>query len=364
MYKFSYVPSDGSFNRKTLNVLWMLFFAILVCQAALLPLAQSTLPRFSLHNYVMQNFVQIDISLLAINLLLEFILRKFKKLAEIAVIAGTHLYTYTIVLGMISEPYIAAILTVLPVIVAVFYLKTTYIIVAISINLIGNIIIVIWDGTYNYYDMSALTAVIGVSLSIALIGRTMERRGYQLLKTLEKSMESEQEYMIQNIVMDRMSKLDLLTELYNHKTFHEYFDRLIDHHGQLSFALHLAVMDIDNFKKVNDTYGHAVGDIALKMVAEQIKKHTGPDDFAARYGGEEFVTLLTTIDADEALATLEKLREAIASTPIPEMDGMCVTVSIGLHTYQAGDTKTTSFQRADQALYEAKRTGKNKIVVR
>lgn len=176
-------------------------------------------------------------------------------------------------------------------------------------------------------------------------------------------MKSEQDLRIQNIIMDRLSKIDPLTDLYNHKTFHEYLGWLIDHQQNNPFPMQLAVLDIDNFKKVNDQYGHWVGDIVLKQVAAVVLKHIATDDFAARYGGEEFVVILTAKQLDESYSIMEQIRIGIATMPVEEMNGESVTVSIGMHEFSVRDTKSDTFQQADDALYKAKKTGKNRIVL-
>ncbi|CAM3548809.1 diguanylate cyclase [Marinicrinis lubricantis] len=183
------------------------------------------------------------------------------------------------------------------------------------------------------------------------------------LRDLEKSMKSEQELMVRNILMDKQSKMDALTGLYNHKSYHEYMDKLIEQTQLIEFNLQLVIVDIDNFKKVNDTFGHAAGDIALTVVSERIMEHMDSNDFAARYGGEEFVILLTSKNDEMNARILEQIRASIEHTPIEEMRGANVTVSMGAYTVRRGDSKEKVFNEADGALYRAKRTGKNKIVI-
>ena len=358
-----YVPDNGMFERNTMNILWMTLIIITLAQFIFYPFVASDDASITFSSFFFDNYTTINLFLILFNLALEAVIRLRRNLAEISIIIGVHLFTLVVVIARMEQVQIATVITLLPVILSIYYLRRDYIIYSFVMNVVFNVLILIINDTYDLMHVSMLIVIVSLALGTMMIGFGIMKRGIDLIASLEKSMKSEQEYMIKNIVMDRVSKLDPLTDLYNHKTFHEYFDRLIDHHGQLVFPLHLAVLDIDNFKQVNDTFGHAVGDIALKMVAEQIRKHTGPDDFAARYGGEEFVVLLTTVDDEEAYHIMEQLRASIAATPIPEMDGLCVTVSIGLHTYRTGDTKSVSFQRADQALYDAKRTGKNKLVV-
>jgi diguanylate cyclase (GGDEF)-like protein len=125
--------------------------------------------------------------------------------------------------------------------------------------------------------------------------------------------------------------------------------------------LHLAIIDIDNFKKVNDTYGHWAGDIVLKSVSRCIKELLTPNEFVARYGGEEFTVIFTEKTVGEAYQMLDNIRLEIAQTKHPELDHQSVTVSIGLESYVEGEGRENLFKRADHSLYTSKKTGKNKI---
>ena len=101
--------------------------------------------------------------------------------------------------------------------------------------------------------------------------------------------------------MDKLTKTDALTDLYNHMTFHEYFEKLIEQHEQNGLPLQLAIFDIDNFKLVNDMFGHRAGDAVLQRVSELIRSKVSTNDFVARYGGEEFAILFTDKLKMEAL---------------------------------------------------------------
>ena len=128
------------------------------------------------------------------------------------------------------------------------------------------------------------------------------------------------------------------------------------------------IMDIDHFKKVNDTWGHPVGDQVIKTVVNIIGKSIRPDDLLARVGGEEFGVLLTDIDTERAKALAERIRENVESLTgdnpeyaIPQK----VTISIGAGVTQENALNPNEIYRlADNALYEAKETGRNKVVVR
>lgn len=157
---------------------------------------------------------------------------------------------------------------------------------------------------------------------------------------------------------------DSLTGLPNRDAYmergHLEFTRWKRYHDPLV----LAVVDIDHFKKVNDTFGHQAGDKVLKLVGLGLKKRLREVDFIARYGGEEFVILLPKTAPEAAFATLNKVREAIATTPFHfKRQPVTITVSIGISAFMDDDTLDVVFARADKALYKAKADGRNRCEI-
>ena len=189
------------------------------------------------------------------------------------------------------------------------------------------------------------------------------RRGRELMLYLQSSYESHQQLLVKTVWMDKLTKTDALTDLYNHMTFHEYFEKLIEQHEQNSLPLQLAILDIDHFKLVNDMFGHRAGDAVLQRVSEPIRTKVSANDFVARYGGEEFAILFTDKLKMEALKLVEQIRQDIAQAPHELQQGKSVTVSVGFAEYATGEGKEHFFNRADDALYKAKTTGKNKTVI-
>jgi diguanylate cyclase (GGDEF)-like protein len=129
-------------------------------------------------------------------------------------------------------------------------------------------------------------------------------------------------------------------------------------------SLSALAFDLDHFKSVNDTYGHAVGDIVLAHAARVLRDMARETDIVARLGGEEFVTVMPGASEDQAFAVAERIRAFLANEPIltPGGQSLRITTSVGLATARAGDASIhTVLQRADKALYEAKRTGRNRI---
>jgi len=159
------------------------------------------------------------------------------------------------------------------------------------------------------------------------------------------------------------ARLDPLTRLANRKSFDERFAQEAQRRSRNDVPVTLLLWDLDNFKLINDTYGHRVGDRVLQGVATCFMTGLRPDDFVARIGGEEFVVLLTGLTLERSLAIAEQLRLSVQAlrfhfrgTPVP------VTVSCGITDLRVNDAAGAAFDRADAALYRAKHGGKNACV--
>jgi diguanylate cyclase len=164
----------------------------------------------------------------------------------------------------------------------------------------------------------------------------------------------------------RESLLDPLTKVANRKCFDERLDTAVNEASPSAEPLCLLIIDIDNFKSFNDTYGHQTGDQVLRLVAMTLKSNIMANDLAARYGGEEFVAILTSTDMEGAVIIAENIRQAIQSKQLlkrstNEKLGR-ITASFGVAAFRAGDTPGTLIERADRCLYAAKRAGRNRVV--
>ena len=156
--------------------------------------------------------------------------------------------------------------------------------------------------------------------------------------------------------------LDALTNLNNRRQFETRLGQEISITKRQNNPLCAMMIDIDFFKKVNDTYGHAAGDEVLREVAARIKTHLRESDIPSRYGGEEFAVLLPYTHIEEAKIVGERLRKAVESKPV-ELDNQTinVTISMGLAEYNRKESGEELFERADKALYEAKTSGRNRV---
>lgn len=165
--------------------------------------------------------------------------------------------------------------------------------------------------------------------------------------------------------------LDALTGYNNRHQFEKRLKETTASAKRQNQSLCCIMSDIDFFKKVNDTYGHAVGDCVLKTVAKTIKKELRESDIASRYGGEEFIFLLPHTNLDEAVVVAERLRKKVEKKKINieeyKIEGVkeiSVTISIGVSEFDKKDKMPeTMYKNADSALYEAKESGRNRVVV-
>jgi len=158
------------------------------------------------------------------------------------------------------------------------------------------------------------------------------------------------------------SRTDALTGVNNRRHFSELLGAEIERCRRYSCCLSVMMFDLDHFKKVNDTYGHAAGDEALRTFARTLQRSgLRKNDYWGRLGGEEFALALPETDLDSALIPAERIRSMLEETSVQHGPVMFrITVSIGISQYQPGDTIETVLGRADQAMYEAKQTGRNR----
>ena len=155
---------------------------------------------------------------------------------------------------------------------------------------------------------------------------------------------------------------DFLTGLYNRRAFEDMTARWLNE-GESAQVLSCIIWDIDHFKQVNDTHGHAVGDTVLQSVAGVLGERVAESDLAARLGGEEFVTVVRGAEPNALLAWAESVREQVATLRYDGLDALSVSVSCGIAVCQRGDSLVSLLARADRALYDAKTQGRNRCLL-
>lgn len=162
----------------------------------------------------------------------------------------------------------------------------------------------------------------------------------------------------------RQAMRDPLTGLANRRAYEEKVDHEYARWKRFGDPLALLVLDVDDFKQINDRFGHSAGDKALVMIARVLDARPRQTDFIARYGGEEFVVLFTGAHRDDALRVADAMRLGVANSGLHASgEPLQITVSGGLAMFASGDDPAAVFERADAALYRAKHEGKNRIVL-
>ncbi|MGE5589886.1 MAG: GGDEF domain-containing protein [Bacillota bacterium] len=204
-----------------------------------------------------------------------------------------------------------------------------------------------------------LAAGLGVYIGYTLF-LTAYARKHPDLRRLSDAHEQLQEYAREK---GRQAVTDGLTGLFNHTHLQERLEEELRRAERYDHHVSLVMLDIDQFKAYNDSFGHLQGNGVLKQVADTLRGAVRASDLVARYGGDEFAVILPETDTEEALAMAERIRERVDSLGIEVTPGDRIPVSLGVATFpQHGRTRTELVERADQALYRVKRQGRNRVV--
>jgi diguanylate cyclase (GGDEF)-like protein len=186
-------------------------------------------------------------------------------------------------------------------------------------------------------------------------GRFVMSRSTVFDNTDQKMMEAQ---------LDRLARTDMLTALSNRRDFYDLAAKEVARSARHPHPLSLLLMDIDHFKKINDTHGHAIGDQVLRKLARSLGDALREVDLPARMGGEEFAVLMPETELGQALQVAERLRAALEQTTVDVADGppLRFTVSIGVTQWDPADADIdATLARADAALYRAKHQGRNRV---
>ena len=181
----------------------------------------------------------------------------------------------------------------------------------------------------------------------------------------EKRLEGELSNKVQELEsmrqeLELLCRTDALTNLPNRRPFEEMLQSSIGISRRHDYPLSLLMADIDHFKRVNDTFGHDVGDKVLCSFANVLRSNCRFEDLVARVGGEEFVLLMQVTDLYDAVRVGQRICDSMRDLPVLP-DGGCVTVSFGATQYVNGEDPAQFIKRADEALYKAKEQGRNRV---
>lgn len=200
------------------------------------------------------------------------------------------------------------------------------------------------------YNVSELIARINVHIRL----KETQDQLKQLLEDKDRLIEQ----------LEKLSLHDGLTDVYNRKYLEDYLEKSFEECRRYGMALSVIITDIDHFKRVNDTYGHQVGDEVLKKFVKRINDNIRKADVLARYGGEEFVIVMKNTEVEGAITLAEKLREIIQNCPF-EVDGYKIelTASFGIACMNNNNyaNSTQLIRDADMCLYKAKNSGRNRV---
>lgn len=185
---------------------------------------------------------------------------------------------------------------------------------------------------------------------ITVIGDINQKKLFEAFEELER----------QKAILYQSSILDYLTQVYNRSHIMQIFDDAFAQNKRYQHIFSCILLDIDDFKVINDTYGHLTGDLVIKETARQISCQLRETDSFGRYGGEEFLIVLPNTNAAEAMQVAEKIRTTVAETTIGEQN-LRVTISLGVSDTLIDPSKSQDemLHKVDLALYKAKENGKN-----
>lgn len=191
------------------------------------------------------------------------------------------------------------------------------------------------------------------------------KKFYEIQKQMSDEIEKANEIIVnlsnQVKTLENKTNIDSLTKVYNRRALSAYLETLCEE-GNSNYEVHTLIMDLDDFKVVNDTYGHIAGDKILIFISNILKRTLRDGDKIFRYGGEEFVIILNRIDPKRCMSITNRILELVrANNLIYKGRTINVTASIGTTMFKTGDTPDSLIERADNALYIAKSNGKNQV---
>ncbi|SMC09398.1 GGDEF domain-containing protein [Nitratiruptor tergarcus] len=200
-----------------------------------------------------------------------------------------------------------------------------------------------------HFNKNEIFQLVNDVIIVPIISIELHMRLYNLLYIRELT-----------LILEKESSIDPLTGVFNRRAMNEMLIAEIEKAKRYKRPLSVIFFDIDHFKKINDTYGHDVGDLVLQKLASIIRNHLRQTDTLARFGGEEFLIVLPEMDLQNTKIVAEKIRKRVETTDFEEVKK--ITISLGVTQLKEDDTRQELLKRVDEALYQAKNSGRNKVV--
>jgi diguanylate cyclase (GGDEF)-like protein len=221
------------------------------------------------------------------------------------------------------------------------------------------IIILLCPATVKFL-ISGNIAFQGMAIGSIIFFLSALRSSSILWQTMHQNILLKHELAVAKVEAEHLARIDELTSLYNYRAFHEYAESHLELVKRNNSSLSLLMIDVDEFKRVNDEYGHAAGDFALIHVAELLKSNMRLSDICCRVGGEEFAVILLDTDIEGALNFSEKIRKKFEESPL-DLDGNIINITVSIGVSDKLESVDKLVRDADFALYKAKRTGRNRV---
>ncbi len=207
-----------------------------------------------------------------------------------------------------------------------------------------------------YLSLTFLLAGLIIGIVFVLPTIRTQMRKEDKLQTLTESLSA------RSVTLEHEALTDGLTGMHNRRYFDDAMNEYLDQFRKIDKPIGLMILDLDHFKKVNDTYGHDVGDEVLRQIARCLQEFTRYHDVVARLGGEEFAVVAPNMSRESLFKLADRIRYAISSLNIKSGNvQLRVTMSIGLAIWDHKETAEELYKRADMQLYQAKRTGRNRV---
>ncbi len=345
-------------NRKILNIYWMI---ILITAAA-------GLTAFTIDGLV-GGFGHIRLTLL-MNYLVkpltgmlllvavgEWIARKSSLLSDYVGVIVSNLLPVILVIFYTEVKGVQFSLLYGVITSALYYKRSKVIASSIFSAFSIFVLMAVYEPFRSQMDWLSVLFSVACIFCFAILANAIIEQGRNLKRDLQQSHKVQQKLIADTIEKDYITRKDALTQAYNRLAFDELMGEL----NSRGYIFTLAILDVDDFKRINDTYGHIVGDKVLKCIADCVLQSLPQNDYFFRYGGEEFAIVYFEKSLQETALLSEELRATLEDMRLPELEELRITISMGLAERKAGQSIEELKQEADQLLYQAKRTGKNQI---